>query len=396
MGDHVPSITVTDFTDTAHEGDADDEYFDSHEDGLSRTSSTFTQKVIIAGEVTAADGSGQASGQITEHVTEVVATKSTGDAAKQPASQRVKVSQTTGTITGKLPNSKDAKQVKISGQVTEVTATQGPTDPPTNQTPVPGTGPGTGTSTPRRYWAEREVIPRPAKTIRPPKWVRRSLQNSAGSTQGSPLASAPRSLNPSEVWARHPGDVDYELEEMMAGDGPQGRRASTPPGRTSPDKGTSTPKSLLQKLQQISHSRKASASGPPTRKGKGPEEPRPEEPPIYLEHQTTNTLRGTSQFFAKFLSTKRRNERAMHPMSPDEQSLKLPRKRFGLAPWHQNPSGDTVRTTTSSIRELLFGRTPTSTPQPGATLVETKPDEYFGVEVPGTRSDDDESLPRQV
>lgn len=340
MGDHVPSITVTDFTDTAHEGDADDEYFDSHEDGLSRTSSTFTQKVIIAGEVTAADGSGQASGQITEHVTEVVATKSTGDAAKQPASQRVKVSQTTGTITGKLPNSKDAKQVKISGQVTEVTATQGPTDPPTNQTPVPGTGPGTGTSTPRSsrsirkalsavldgspfrsslsnnetmprfknwggsdipqqstpkpkpvsqtpadpprppmlgyewvwfpagYWAEREVIPRPAKTIRPPKWVRRSLQNSAGSTQGSPLASAPRSLNPSEVWARHPGDVDYELEEMMAGDGPQGRRASTPPGRTSPDKGTSTPKSLLQKLQQISHSRKASASGPPTRKGK--------------------------------------------------------------------------------------------------------------------------------
>ncbi|KFY81240.1 hypothetical protein V498_08731, partial [Pseudogymnoascus sp. VKM F-4517 (FW-2822)] len=150
MGDHVPSITVTDFTDTAHEGDADDEYFDSHEDGLSRTSSTFTQKVIIAEEVTAADGSVQAS----EHVTEVVATKSTGDAAKQPASQRVKVSQTTGTITGQLPNSKDAKQVKISGQVTEVTATQGPTDPPINQTSTPGTG----TSTPRSSRSVKKAL----------------------------------------------------------------------------------------------------------------------------------------------------------------------------------------------------------------------------------------------
>lgn len=342
MGDPVPSITVTDFTDTAHEGDADDEYFDSHEEGLSRTSSTFTQKVIFE-EVTAADGSTRASGQITEQVTEVAATKPTGDAAKQPASQRVKVSQTTGTITGQLPNSKDAKQVKISGQVTEVTATQGPTNQATNQTPVPGTGPGsgpgTGTSTPRSsksirkalsavldgspfrssfsnnetmprfrnwggsdspqqstpkpkpmsqtpadpprppmlgyewvwfpagYWAEREIAPRPAKGIRRPKWVRRSLQYNAGSTHGTPLPSAPRSLNPSEVWARHPGDVDDELEEM-AGDGFGRRRASTPPGRMSPDKGTSTPKSLLQKLQQISHSRKASESGPSNRKGK--------------------------------------------------------------------------------------------------------------------------------
>ena len=74
----------------------------------------------------------------------------------------------------------------------------------------------------------------------------------------------------------------------------------------------------------------------------------------------------------------------MHPMSPNAQSLRLPRKRFGLAPWHQNDSGDTVgrvRSATSSIKELLFGKTPTSTPQPGAALGDAKPKEYFGGEI---------------
>lgn len=339
MANPTPKITITDVTDTdtGREGDADDEYFETQE-GVSPQStqsrSTFTQKLMISEEVTAAEGSGQVTGQITDTVAEVEATKPTGDGrGKRPASQKVKVSQkqATGTITRKLPNSKDAKQLKVSGQVTEVTATQELTDT---------SGPGTGESTPRNnrsirkaisavldgssfrgslstnegkplfkdsgelnssqnstpkpkpvsqtaadpprppmlgyewvwfpagYWAEREIITRPAKHIRPPKWVRNSLQESGPSTFGSPVASAPRSLNASEVWAKNPNDVedDEELGLEQEGDGPRERRESTPPGIMNPDKRTSTPKAVLRKLQQIS--RKASAAGPSTGKGK--------------------------------------------------------------------------------------------------------------------------------
>jgi hypothetical protein len=68
----------------------------------------------------------------------------------------------------------------------------------------------------------------------------------------------------------------------------------------------------------------------------------------------------------------------MHPQSPGEKSIKLRRKRFGLAPWHQNDSGDTVWSTPSSIRDLLFGKTPVPTPQPGAESTDSKSDQYFG------------------
>ncbi|OBT52439.1 hypothetical protein VE04_07307 [Pseudogymnoascus sp. 24MN13] len=442
MAGPIPKISITDVTgtETSHDGDADDEYFETQEEeeGLSpQSTSTFTQ-VIVSEEVTAAEGSGQVTGQITGRVAEVEtkveaeATKPTRDSRrKQSTSRKVKVSQATGTITGNLPNSKDAKQVMVSGQVTEVTATQELTD---------GSGPGVGPSTPRNirsikkaisavfdgspfrsslsnnegkplfkdsgdssnnstpkpkpvsrtaadpprppmlgyewvwfpegYWAERELITRPTKNFRPPKWVRKSLQGSGASTFGSHAPSAPRSLNASEVWARNPADMEDEEEEEAEGDGPQVGRATSPPGIINSGKGTSTPKALLRKLQQISLSRKASASG----KGKGPEESRPESPPIDLERQTTNTLRGTSRFFSQFLATKKQNERAMHPLSPNEQSLRLPRKRFGLAPWHQNYSGDTVgaATATSSIRELLFGRTPVSTPRSDAPPAEPR------------------------
>ncbi|OBT91224.1 hypothetical protein VE02_00295 [Pseudogymnoascus sp. 03VT05] len=451
MAPPAPKISITDVTGTeiSHEGDADDEYFETQEGLSPQSTSTFTQKVIVSEEVTAEQGSCQVTGQVTGQVVDVEATKSTVDGTgkqrgKQRTSRKVKVSQATGTITGELPNSKDAKQVKVSGQVTEVTATQeltdasgpgiGPSTPRTtrsirkaisavldgspfrsslsnsegkplfkdsgelnssnNSTPKPKPVSQTAADPPRPpmdgyewvwfpagYWAEREIITRPTKNFRPPKWVRRSLQESGGSTVGSPIASAPRSLNPSEVWAKNPADLEDEEAEEAEGDGPQGRRASSPPGIMNPDKGTSTPKAILRKFKQIS--RKASSSGPSAGKGKGPEESRPESPPIDLERQTTNTLRGTSRFFSQFLATKKRNDRAMHPLSPDEQSLKVPRKRFGLAPWHQNDSGDTVRaaTATSSIRELLFGKTPASTPQPDATPADPNLDQYFRGEV---------------
>ena len=292
MAGPIPKIIVTDVTNTLHDGDADDEYYDSQHNISPQSTSTFTQQQITVSEETkAAQGSSQVTGQITGQVTEQVytskaaATKPIGDiTGQQPTSQRIKVSQATGTITGQLPTAQDAKQVKIAGQVTEVTATQGFTGPgpetgpstlrstrsirkaisavldgspfrssPSNRetkypeelnnsphsTPQPKPRLQTAADPPRPpmdghewvwfpagYWAEREVITRPTKTIRPPKWVRRSLQGSAGSTYGSPLASAPRSLNPSEVWAKHPDDVDDD-EERDA-DGPRRRRASTP------------------------------------------------------------------------------------------------------------------------------------------------------------------------
>ncbi|OBT66221.1 hypothetical protein VE03_04386 [Pseudogymnoascus sp. 23342-1-I1] len=437
---------VTEVEATTPTGDVTGEQPTSQRVKFSQATSTITGNPSTLQGVEVSQATGATTGNPPTSPGVEVSESSSTITGIPPTSQQVKVTQATGTITGQLPASKDAKQVRISSQVTEVTATQGPTDPPANQTP----GPDTGTSTPRSsrsirkalsavldgspfrgsvsnsetkpqhstpqpkpwsptsadpprppmlgyewvwfpggYWAEREIITRPTRSIRPPRWVRRSLQGSAGSTHGSPVASAPRSLNPSEVWLKHPNDAEEEEEDEIEGDGPRGRRASTPPGRMSPDKGSSTPKSLLQKLHQISHSRKASASGP-SRKGKEPEEPRPEPPPIDLERRTINTLRGTSQFFSKFLAAKRQSERAMHPMSPDELlPQRLPRKRFGMAPWHQNASGDTVRTTSSSIRELLFGKTPASTPQPGASLADAKPKEYFGVEVPGSLTDDE-------
>lgn len=378
MAGSPPTIIVTDvseLSDESFEGDADDEYFESH-DGSSqrstRTISTFTQKILVS-EVTTPQGSGQATGQATDHVTEQVytsevgATMPIGDVTGIPLPKRVKVSQATGEITGKLPASKNAKQVKISGQVTEVSATQeladpsgpgiGPSTscsagtttgnfPPSNnakQVKVSGqvtevsatqesadpSGPGIGSSTPwstrtvrkaisavldgspfrswsshkyeeldkstqstpqpkprsqtaadpprppmlgyewvwfpAGYWAEREEITRPKKRIRPPRWVRRSLQESRASTHDTPVASAPRSLTASEVWIKHPGDI--EDEEEMYGD-PRGRQASTPPGRKSPDRETFIPKNLLRKLQQISQSGKASVSGRSTKKEK--------------------------------------------------------------------------------------------------------------------------------
>jgi hypothetical protein len=118
---------------------------------------------------------------------------------------------------------------------------------------------------PAGYWAEREIIARPTRTIRPPKWVRRSLQESTNnSSYSSQMASAQRSLNASEVWLKNPSDLAEEAEDDM----PQRRRASTPPGRLSPDMETSAPKNIFRRLQQISHSRKASASGSSANKGK--------------------------------------------------------------------------------------------------------------------------------
>lgn len=332
MPGSLPKITVTDVSDAADdyfEGDADDEYFGS-QDGSSqkstRTISTFTQTIIVSEEVTTPQGSRQATGQVTDHVTEqiytseAVATNPTGGVTGKPTSQRVKVSQATGEITGKLPASKDAKQVKISGQVTEVSTTQelaGPSGPgialstpqstrtirkaisaildgshfrswsshkyeelskSTQSTPQPKPRSQTAADPPRPpmlgyewvwfpagYWAEREVITQPKKRIRPPRWVRRSLQESRVSTHDSPVPSAPRSLTASEVWIKHPGDI--EDEKGLCGD-PQEKRAGTPEGRTSPDKETFSPKSLLRKLQQISQSGKASVSGRSIRKGK--------------------------------------------------------------------------------------------------------------------------------
>ncbi|KFY34867.1 hypothetical protein V494_06410 [Pseudogymnoascus sp. VKM F-4513 (FW-928)] len=434
------------------EGDADDEYFDTHDDLSRQTTSTFTPKATPLDEVPAAESFGQVTGEA--YASEVTATQQITDDTGKPTSQQVKVSQATGTITGQLPTPHGAKQVKVSGQVTEFSAAEESAGTPGDQTPRPGLGSSTPRSTrsirqalsamldgspfrslssnsvprpntkfyeeldssrqttpkpkprsqtaadpprppmdgyewvwyPAGYWAERETMERPKKSIRPPRWVRRSLQESGASAQASPIGSAPRSMNPSEVWAKNPEDVkDDERgeDEEIEVDGLQRRRASTPPGTNSPDREASTPKTLLQKLQKFSHSRKTSgASG--ASKGKEPEEPRPESPP--LERQTTNTLRGASSFFAQFLARKRQSERARHPYSPDERAQTLRRKRFGLAPWHQNDSGDTVPSVTSSLREMLFGKTPASTPKTETTPGQSKPDQYFGVEVPGSRN----------
>ncbi|KFY45078.1 hypothetical protein V495_03136 [Pseudogymnoascus sp. VKM F-4514 (FW-929)] len=460
MARPIPEIKITEVTSDGSidvDNDADDEYFDSQEDNLSlspqTTRTTITRQITIEEQVTPGQGAGQATGQVTGQVTEeVYASKPTGDnRGRQPTSQKVKFKQATGTITGQLPPSKDAKdakQVRISGKVTELIETEEPAGPDENETEKPAEqrpGPSTGTSTPLSsrsirkaisavldgspfksspsnneiplppnprsqtaadpprpamdgyewvwfpagYWAEREIFTRPAKLIRPPKWVRRSLQGSVGSSFGTPLPSAPRSLNASEVWLKHPKDLEDEAEEDNGPDGPQRRRASTPPGRImSPDgEIPAPPKNIFQKLQRISSIRKI--SGPLSRKGKEREELNLTPPPIDLERQTTNTLRGTSRFFSQYIADKRRQAQADQPNRPitlDGRSLRIPRKRFGLAPWHQNGSGDTIRSTTSSIKDLLFGKTPVSTPRSDAPVDDAKPDQYFGVEVPGSRA----------
>jgi parafibromin len=55
---------------------------------------------------------------------------------------------------------------------------------------------------------------------------------------------------------------------------------------------------------------------------------------------------------------------AIHtPTSPASLDAR-PRRMFGLAPWHRKNSNESMLSVSSSVHQLLMGRTPAATPNP--------------------------------
>lgn len=86
---------------------------------------------------------------------------------------------------------------------------------------------------------------------------------------------------------------------------------------------------------------------------------------------TKETLNGTSNYFSHFARTKTSN-----PKSPEEETLSTKRKRLGLAPWHRKESDvSAVWSVTSSIKELLMGKTPMHSPH--MDKIHQEDEQYF-------------------
>ncbi|KAE9363510.1 hypothetical protein N431DRAFT_474532 [Stipitochalara longipes BDJ] len=85
------------------------------------------------------------------------------------------------------------------------------------------------------------------------------------------------------------------------------------------------------------------------------------EGPGSLASRTTMLLQGASTYFDR---TQRRSNRLVE-ISPSPSSLDGKRRpKLGVAPWHRRRSHDSILSVTSSVRNLLMGKTPIATPIP--------------------------------
>ncbi|PMD47399.1 hypothetical protein L207DRAFT_560909 [Hyaloscypha variabilis F] len=85
------------------------------------------------------------------------------------------------------------------------------------------------------------------------------------------------------------------------------------------------------------------------------------ERPGNLASHTTMLLQGASTYFD------RAHHRSNHlaTLSPSTSSLDGRRRpKLGIAPWHRRHSNDSLMSVTSSVRNLLMGKTPVATPIP--------------------------------
>lgn len=105
------------------------------------------------------------------------------------------------------------------------------------------------------------------------------------------------------------------------------------------------------------------------------------------------TLQGTTSYLKRMQSSLSDRQQTRHPTS-DSHSLSSPesntRRRYGLAPWHRKNSHETVFSVSSSIREVLMGKTPVVTPNPEAQYTTQNGKQYTKVDL--ENPDDDTFL----
>lgn len=82
---------------------------------------------------------------------------------------------------------------------------------------------------------------------------------------------------------------------------------------------------------------------------------------------TTTVLEGAANYFDR-AQRDRGNLFASFPAIPTPASPASPearpRRMFGLAPWHRKTSHDSLLSVSSSVHDLLMGKTPAATPNP--------------------------------
>jgi len=81
-----------------------------------------------------------------------------------------------------------------------------------------------------------------------------------------------------------------------------------------------------------------------------------------LTSRTTMLLQATTSYFDRM-------QRERHGQCPVAETPKTPsspgsrsRRRFGIAPWHRRHSHDSLLSVSSSVHNLLMGKTPVATP----------------------------------
>ena len=80
-----------------------------------------------------------------------------------------------------------------------------------------------------------------------------------------------------------------------------------------------------------------------------------------MASRTTILLHGASTYFDR--AQRRSNYLATE--SPSSSSLEgRKRPKIGLAPWHRRHSNESLLSVTSSVRNILMGKTPIATPIP--------------------------------
>jgi parafibromin len=82
------------------------------------------------------------------------------------------------------------------------------------------------------------------------------------------------------------------------------------------------------------------------------------EGPGSLASRTTILLHGASSYFDRT----QRQSNLLTALSPSPSLGSRTRPRLGVAPWHRRHSHDSILSVSSSVRNLLMGKTPIATP----------------------------------
>lgn len=98
----------------------------------------------------------------------------------------------------------------------------------------------------------------------------------------------------------------------------------------------------------------------------------------HLSPQTTETIEGATSALEEAQRDRRPDQERQFALEGRDLSLSLAgnngyKGKLGVAPWHKRKAQDTLLSVTSTIRDLLRGKTPAGTPNP-----EMEYDDYKG------------------